>query len=329
MPNALDLGSEPVDIRRVLPDEVLRVAASLRFWVAEDARSARAFLKRVSQVHPLACALQDIAITPWPRAGDSGRAHGIVGTQAAHPAGPKGRQSLGAAGLSSGAAGPRGRGDRTNREDRGSREPGADPAAAAVWRELLAPALRGEDLGLISEAGLPAVADPGAELVAAAHVLGIAVVPLPGPSALMLALAASGLQGQRFAFVGYLPQDPQARAARIRELEQQSQLLDQTQIAIETPYRNPALLEGLLSVLADTTLLSISQGLTLADASSRTDSVAGWRAARGQEQPRGASTGTSEPVTSAAGTRALLDARTPAVFLFLAQRRGAHRRNPP
>ena len=153
------------------------------------------------------------------------------------------------------------------------------PASDERWLTLLAPALAGHDLGLLSDAGLPAVADPGAGLVQAAHGQGIRVVALPGPSSLLLALAASGLQGQSFAFVGYLPVDAAARTVRIRELEATSRRLGQTQLMIETPYRNAVLLAGLLAALASTTRLSVSCGLTLAEGFSRSDTVSGWRRA--------------------------------------------------
>jgi 16S rRNA (cytidine1402-2'-O)-methyltransferase len=154
----------------------------------------------------------------------------------------------------------------------------ADAAQADDWAALLAPALAGRDVGLISEAGLPAVADPGALLVEAAHRQGVRVVALPGPSALLLALAASGLNGQSFAFVGYLPTDAAPRGARVRELEALSRRERQTQLMIETPYRNEALLGALLAHLAGTTRLSVSCGLTLPQAFSRSDTVAGWKA---------------------------------------------------
>jgi 16S rRNA (cytidine1402-2'-O)-methyltransferase len=147
----------------------------------------------------------------------------------------------------------------------------------ADLRPLLAPALEGMDVGLISEAGLPAVADPGAALVAAAHAAGVAVRPLAGPSALLLALAASGLNGQSFAFVGYVPQDAAAQAGRLKELEALSRRMGQTQLMIETPYRNAALLRAMLAVLARQTQLSVSCGLTLADGFTRSDTVAHWR----------------------------------------------------
>ena len=233
VPNTLDLGEaaeHQCDIRGVLPDQVLLQAAALSHWLAEDAKTTRAFLKRVDAVHPLARPLQDIEITQLPR-----------------PA--KGRRPEESASTSIGAAIP----------------------------ALLGPALQGTPMGLISEAGLPGVADPGAEVVAAAHEAGIPVTVLAGPSSLTLALAASGLNGQSFAFVGYLPQEAGARQSRIRELEQRSKQLHQTQVLIETPYRNAALAEALLHTLQPSTRLSISSGLTLARAWSRTHRVADWR----------------------------------------------------
>ena len=225
MPNALDLGTEVVPLEDVLPLGVIRRAARLMHWAAEDARSARAFLKRVAAIEPLVVPLQAMAIVELPR--------------------------------------PR----------KGSGE--AVPQQA--WSELLKPTLAGHDLGLISEAGLPAVADPGAALVAVAHAQGVPVLPLAGASSLLLALAASGLNGQNFAFVGYLPQEVPARVARLRELETLSRRTGQTQLFIETPYRNAALLAAMLECLASTTRVSISCGLTLPEGWTRTDTVARWR----------------------------------------------------
>jgi 16S rRNA (cytidine1402-2'-O)-methyltransferase len=226
VPSTLDLGAAETDLREVLPDGVIRHAARLRHWVVEDARSARAFLKRVAAVAPLAAPLQELAMAELPR--------------------------------------PR----------KGSRE----TVPAAQWHALLAPALTGHELGLLSEAGLPAVADPGAALVQAAHAAGIPVLPLAGASSLLLALAASGLNGQSFAFVGYLPQDSAARSARLRELEALSRRSAQTQLIIETPYRNAALLAAMTAALGADTRLAVSCGLTLAGGWNRSDSVAGWRA---------------------------------------------------
>ena len=240
VPNALDLGAGPLPLDEVLPLAVIRRAATLAHWVVEDARSARAFLKRVHALVPLAQPLQSLHMRELPRPA-KGKAAARVGL----PAGPR-------------ATG-------------GPLAPDGQP--------LLAPALAGHDLGLLSEAGLPAVADPGAALVAAAHAAGVPVQPLPGASALALALAASGLEGQQFAFVGYLPQEAVARAARLRELEARSRQLQQTQICIETPYRNAALLGAMLAVFGPGTRLAISCGLTLPGGWSRMQTVSAWRRA--------------------------------------------------
>ena len=243
VPNTLDLGApQAPDIREVLAAGVIEIAARLPCWIAENAKTTRAFLKRVGAVVPLVRPLQAIAIVELPRP--------VKGSQAA---------------------------------------PAADLDA------LLAPATQGQDIGLISEAGLPAVADPGAALVQAAHRIGIRVIALPGPSSLLLALAASGLNGQSFAFVGYLPIDAAERAARVRELEALSRREHQTQLMIETPYRNPVLLAALLAQLQPTTRLAVSCGLTLAEGWTRSDSVQAWRA-----------------------TPTALAADTPAVFALLA-----------
>ena len=132
----------------------------------------------------------------------------------------------------------------------------------------------GQDVGLLSEAGLPAVADPGAALVALCHRHGIRVVPLVGPSSLMLALMASGLNGQSFAFRGYIPAKTEERRNAIKGLEKQSRSLNQSQILIETPYRNDALLADLLRELAPETRLCVAADLTLPTQYIRTDTVA-------------------------------------------------------
>ena len=224
VPNTLDFGLPEADIADVLPRAVLKQAAALQFWVAENAKTTRAFLKRVAQATPLALPLQSLQISELPRA-----------------------------------------------QKGGGREHGADLSA------LLAPALAGHDIGLISEAGLPAVADPGAALVAQAHAQGIAVHALPGSNSLMLALAASGLNGQQFAFVGYLPVQAAERATRLRELEAQSARLDQTVLVIETPYRNQALLDAMVGTLAPDTRLAVSAGLCTSAAWTRSGAVRVWR----------------------------------------------------
>lgn len=232
MPNTLDFGvaDAEVSLHAVLPLDVIHIAARLTHWAAENAKTTRAFLKRVDAIAPLSQPLQSLQITELPR-----------------PA--KGN---------------------TAAKDAGSQQ--------QVWRALLAPLRDGQDMGLISEAGLPAIADPGAQLVAAAHAEGLRVQALSGPSSLLMALGASGLNGQSFAFVGYLPVDAAERGKRIRELEAHSAKQQQTQLMIETPYRNEALLHALLTHLRPQTRLSVSCALSLPQGWTRTDSVAQWRA---------------------------------------------------
>ena len=229
MPTPLDLGSGHLtELQLQLPQGALQRAAGLRHWVVENAKSARAFLKRVGAVHPLVAPLQELRIVELPRATAVAR-------------------------------------------------PGRASADTTIWPALLEPALQGHDLGLMSEAGLPAVADPGHRLVAEAHARGVTVEPWAGPSSLMLALSASGLEGQRFAFLGYLPVEAAERALRIRETEAASRRASQTQIAIETPYRNDALMQALVAQLQPATRLSVSCGLGLPGGWSCTRPVSGWR----------------------------------------------------
>jgi len=231
VPTPLDFGCAGPDLpslSTVLPLHTVQVASGLGHWVTENAKSTRAFLKRVDAVCPLHAPLQTLQLQELPRE--------------VHKKGD--HQSQG----------------------------GFDA------RPLLAPAVAGHDVALVSEAGMPAVADPGASVVRAAHALGVPVVPLVGPVSLVLALAASGLEGQRFAFVGYVPQDPAgAQAQRLRELEALSRRLGQTQLMIETPYRNAALLRALLAALAPATRLSVSCGLTLPTARNRSLPVKEWK----------------------------------------------------
>jgi 16S rRNA (cytidine1402-2'-O)-methyltransferase len=234
VPTPLDFGCIPQDqipaaLDLLLPLDTIRVAAGLTHWIAENAKSARAFLKRVDAVHGLAAPLQAQHIVELPRT--------------VHK-----------------------KGDHV-------------PASAADLqaRALLAPALAGHDIGLVSEAGMPAIADPGSSVVRAAHALGIDVHPLSGPVSLMLALAASGLHGQDFAFVGYVPQDPVERSRRLRELESMALKTGQTQILIETPYRNAALVQALLQTLHPHTRLAISSGLGLPQQRTRSALVGDWK----------------------------------------------------
>jgi len=165
-----------------------------------------------------------------------------------------------------------------------------DSAVAA----LLEPALAGRDLGLLSEAGVPAVADPGAALVALAHARGVTVVPCVGPSSILLALMASGLQGQRFRFAGYLPADSAARKAALADLERRSARDDETQVFIETPYRNDTLLADLLATCRPATRLCIAADLTGPSEWVRSATIERWRSA-------------NEPI-----------GKRPAIFLLLA-----------
>jgi 16S rRNA (cytidine1402-2'-O)-methyltransferase len=141
----------------------------------------------------------------------------------------------------------------------------------------LAPLRAKRALGLLSEAGCPAIADPGAALVEQAHREGFRVMPLVGPSSIVLALMASGLEGQRFAFCGYLPRDAAQRRKKILSLESRSRAEKETQIFIETPYRNDALLGGLLESCKPQTRLCVATDLTLPTESIKTLSVSEWR----------------------------------------------------
>lgn len=236
VPTPLDFGmgiDEVSPVGQWLPAETLAVASRLTHWITENARSTRAFLKRVESAAALAAPLQEQHIAELPRA--------------AHK--------------------------------KGDHAPQGDGEAAA--RDLLAPALAGHDVGLVSEAGMPAIADPGSSIVRAAHALGLRVVPLTGPISLMLALASSGLNGQQFAFVGYVPQETAERARRLRDLEALALKTGQTQILIETPYRNAALLRALLQTLHPHTRLAVCGALTLDQQVSRSALVSEWRRLKG------------------------------------------------
>jgi 16S rRNA (cytidine1402-2'-O)-methyltransferase len=226
VPAPLDFGcDQPAPLQDVMPLATIEVAASLQHWICENAKSTRAYLKRIGELQPLKYQLQMLQIQELPRE--------------VHK-----------------------KGDHTGNFDA---------------RPLLAAALQGHDVGLVSEAGMPAIADPGSSVVRAAHDLGLQVLPLTGPMSLMLALAASGLNGQNFAFVGYLPQAPAERAQRIRELESLALKTGQTQIFIETPYRNTALFQALLQTLQGSTRLALSCGLTLAAGWSRSAPASSWK----------------------------------------------------
>lgn len=142
---------------------------------------------------------------------------------------------------------------------------------------LLAPLLKGQDVGLMSDAGCPGVADPGAKLVALAHQKNIKVVPFVGPSSILLSLMASGLNGQQFAFLGYLPVDKQARNLKLQEIEKRSQTHNETQIFIETPYRNQHMLEAILNSCNPNTRLCIASQISLPDELIVTKRVSEWK----------------------------------------------------
>jgi len=150
-----------------------------------------------------------------------------------------------------------------------------DPRQVEAFASLFAD---GRNVGLLSEAGLPAVADPGALLVALCHRHNIEVVPLVGPSSLMMALMASGLNGQSFAFVGYIPAKTEERRTALRSLEKKSASAHQTQILIETPYRNDSLMADMLSCLSGHTRVCVAANLTCPDQFIRTCTVAQWKA---------------------------------------------------
>ncbi len=150
-------------------------------------------------------------------------------------------------------------------------------ASAELFESYLKPLAEGHSIGIISEAGCPAVADPGADIVSIAQSKGYTVVPLVGPSSMLMALMASGLSGQSFAFVGYLPIEPAERAARIRSLEKRAYQEQQTQLCIETPYRNRKLFDTLTSALKPSTRLCVAAGITTDSEWIRTKTVAQWR----------------------------------------------------
>ena len=226
VPAPLDFAcSVQAPLTDVMPAGTLACSAALTHWICENAKSARAYLKRIGELHPLALPLREQQIVELPRD--------------VHKKG--------------------------------------DHAGDFDATALLAPARQGHDMGLVSEAGMPAIADPGSSVVRAAHGLGVEVVPLVGPVSLLLALAASGLNGQNFAFVGYLPQDATQRAQRIRELEALAIGSGQAQLFIETPYRNPALWDALIKTLQPSTRLAVGSGLTLPGAVTRSQPVKLWK----------------------------------------------------
>ena len=226
IPAPLDFGcDEDIDLQQVMPMGTISAAANITHWICENAKTTRAYLKRIDVCTPLKASIQTQTIVELPRQ--------------VHKKG--------------------------------------DHLGSFDAKPLLTMALAGENMGLVSEAGMPAVADPGSSVVRAAHELGIRVIPLVGPVSLLLALASSGLNGQNFAFVGYLPQEPQDRSRRIKELEQYALKSGQTQLFIETPYRNAALWSALVQTLQPGSRLAFSSGLTLTTAVNQSSTTQQWR----------------------------------------------------
>jgi 16S rRNA (cytidine1402-2'-O)-methyltransferase len=215
IPNTLGDGDAEA-LSQVLPEPVRTQAAQLGYYIGENAKTTRAFLKKVGTTRPI----QEIEV----------------------------------------------------------RELNVNTRPAEI-DHLLAPILQGTDAGLVSEAGCPAVADPGALLVRRAHDRGVKVVPFVGPSSILLALMASGMNGQSFAFNGYLPVDANERGKRLRELEVLSRKANQTQIFIETPYRNKAMLETLIATCAPSTLICVAVDLTLPGETIVTRTASSWKKA--------------------------------------------------
>lgn len=224
VPNTLGEDARTEQLPWVLPNETLACTAQLQYWIVEDAKTARAFLKAVDASSPLACTIQAMQMNEW-----RGAAHNSKYRDGVKPV------------------------------------------------DLLKPLMDGHDMGLMSEAGVPGVADPGAEIVLAAHKLGACVKPLVGPSSILLGLMASGLNGQRFAFQGYLPHDAHERINKLKQLETESRKLEQTQIWIETPYRNTAMLMACLTALNPQTKLCLGINLSLSSEKITTQSIADWR----------------------------------------------------
>jgi 16S rRNA (cytidine1402-2'-O)-methyltransferase len=212
----IPVGLSDCPIDNWLPANVQQQAGALPQYIAENAKTARAFLKLVELERPI----QDIGIQ--------------VLTQK------------------------------------------TDDQTILQW---LAPLKSGQPIGLVSEAGCPAVADPGARVVALAHELGAPVKPWVGPSSIVLGLMASGLDGQRFAFHGYAPVKPEERARQLKQWEQLSARLSQTQILIETPYRNVAMLESMLQTLSPKTRLCVARDVTGAQEWVQTMTITQWKQA--------------------------------------------------
>lgn len=197
----------------VIPDKVLEITRKLRFFVVENTRSARRYLRLIDKQFPI----DDSVFFEL--------------------------------------------NEHTEENSIGS---------------YLEPARKGSDIGLLSEAGMPGIADPGALIIKLAHNEGIRVIPLAGPSSILMALIASGLNGQNFTFNGYLPVKPDERNPKLRELEKRGRE-GYAQIFMETPYRNQKMFDAILSVCQNDTMLSVAADITLPSESVRTMSISDWK----------------------------------------------------
>ncbi len=211
----LPVGLGDSDLSAVLPQKNMEIIRTLTYFIAENAKEARAFLKQ--------CAYPEIS---------------------------RAQLSL------------------INQH-----------AKAEELRSFLEPLLQGHHMGLMSDAGCPGIADPGAEVIRIAHQKGIRVVPLVGPSSIVLSIMASGFNGQNFAFVGYLPIDKNERSKRLKDLEQLTIKQKQAQFFIETPYRNQALFDDLLKTLNPASKLLVATNITLGDESIQVKTLAAWKKA--------------------------------------------------
>ena len=209
----LPVGLGECDLKDVLPQKNVEVIKTLNYFIAENAKEARAFLKQ--------CQYPEISRAEFSLINQHAKQEEVL--------------------------------------------------------SFLAPLLQGHDMGLMSDAGCPGIADPGAEVVKMAHQKNIKVVPLVGPSSIVLSIMASGFNGQNFAFIGYLPIDKAERLKRIREVEQHTIKFKQAQFFIETPYRNQSLFEDLLKNLAPTTKLLVATHVTLGDENIQVKTVAAWK----------------------------------------------------
>jgi 16S rRNA (cytidine1402-2'-O)-methyltransferase len=201
------------DFLKVIPEKVISITRQLRFFIVEDLRSARRFLRLIDKEFPIN---DTIFYELNEHTGDSDIAH------------------------------------------------------------YLEPAIKGSDMGIMSEAGLPGIADPGAKIIALAHQKKITISPLSGPSSIIMALISSGLNGQNFTFNGYLPVKPEEKSAKIKDLEKKSRE-GFAQIFMETPYRNQKMFESLISVCDNNTMLCIASDITLASESIRTMKISEWK----------------------------------------------------